>query len=66
MDGTGRLSMDGAGCLSMDGAGHVYQWMGRPLTWNKITQYAAFECCHSTCADENSACITRLQKETNI
>ena len=31
-----------------------------------ITQYVALGCCHSTCTGENSACITGLQKDTNI
>ena len=38
----------------------------QPLTQNLITQCTAFGCCHSTCTGENSACITGLEKETNI
>jgi len=54
---------------------YVYHWM-RLIRFrvkilaasapNLITQYAVLGCCHSTCTSENSACITGLQKETNI
>jgi len=54
---------------------YVYHWM-RLIRFSvkilaasdktPIAQYAAFGCCHSTCTGENSACISGLQKESNI
>ena len=55
---------------------YVYHWMKLIRFLTKIlaasdkqsdyTMYAAFGWCHSTCTGENSACITGLQKETNV
>jgi len=53
-------------CLSLDEAYWILYEDLQPLTRNLITQFAALGCCHSTCTGENSACITGLQKETNI
>ena len=50
---------------------YVYCWMRLNRSHMKIlaasdTIHATLGCCHSTCAGENSACLTGLQKEVNI